>query len=87
MLALGKNAAMFRTLIAALAALSLAGISTADAAAKKKSKRYAAPAPAVTAPVYPYFARTRGPVWANPNECFTDEGYGRYWPCGAGRDR
>jgi hypothetical protein len=22
-----------------------------------------------------------GPLWAGPNECWTDEGYGRYTPC------
>jgi hypothetical protein len=76
---------MFRILIAALAAVSLAGIGTADAAAKKKKVRQAAPTAAIALPVQPHSARTPGPVWANPNECFTDEGYGRYWPCGAGR--
>ncbi len=25
---------------------------------------------------------TPGPVWAHPNRCFTDEGYGRFLPCG-----
>jgi len=74
---------MYRILIATLAAVSLAGIGTADAAAKKKKVRYVAPA--ITAPAYPYYARTPGPIWAMPNECYTDEGYGRYWPCGAGR--
>ena len=39
---------MFRILIATLAAVSLAGIGTADAAAKKKSTRYVAPARAIT---------------------------------------
>jgi hypothetical protein len=29
--------------------------------------------------------RRRGPPWAMPNECFNDEGYGRWSPCG-GRD-
>jgi len=77
---------MFRFLIAALATFSLVGIGTADAAARKKKVRYAASTPAIAAPVYPYRARTPGPIWANPNECFTDEGYGRYWPCGAGRN-
>jgi hypothetical protein len=76
---------MFRILIATLAVLSLAGIGTAEAAAKKK-KRHVGPAPAITAPTYPSYVGTRGPLWANPNECFTDEGYGRYWPCGAGRN-
>jgi hypothetical protein len=75
---------MVRILIATFAALSLAGIGTADAAPKKKKTRHAAPA--ITAPMYPSYAPTRGPIWANPNECYTDEGYGRYWPCGAGRD-
>jgi len=77
---------MLRIFIAGLAVLSLACVSTADAAAKKKRTRYVAPTPAITAPLYPSYAGTRGPIWANPNECFTDEGYGRYWPCGAGRD-
>ena len=75
---------MLRIPIVTLAALSLAGIGIADAATKKKVN-HAQPAPTVAAPVYPYSARTPGPIWANPNECFTDEGYGRYWPCGAGK--
>ena len=77
---------MYRILIATLAAVSLAGIGTADAARKEEEgapcrtrSRHSRRLP------YPYYARTPGPVWAMPNECFTDEGYGRYWPCGAGR--
>jgi hypothetical protein len=31
--------------------------------------------------------RTPGPPWAMPNECYTDEGYGRYTPCSLGRAR
>ena len=27
------------------------------------------------------YMRTPGPPWAMPNECYTDEGYGRYSPC------
>jgi hypothetical protein len=65
--------------------LSLACVSTANAATKKKKAHHAA-SPVVSAPVYPYRAPTAGPLWANPNECFTYEGYGRYWPCGAGKD-
>jgi hypothetical protein len=76
---------MTRILIAVIAALSL-GICGADAASKKKKVRHVAPAPAMSAPVPPYYARTPGPPWANPNECYTDEGYGRYTPCGAGKD-
>ena len=33
----------------------------------------------------PVYLRTPGPPWAMPNECFYDEGYGRWSPCG-GRD-
>jgi hypothetical protein len=77
---------MFRILIASLAVLSLACAGTADAATKKKVTHHVAAAPAIAAPGHPNYAATRGPLWANPNECFTDEGYGRYWPCGAGKD-
>jgi hypothetical protein len=77
---------MLRILIAGAAVLSLAGVSSADAAAKKKKTHHAAPSHAVVAPQYPSSVGTRGPLWASPYECFTDEGYGRYWPCGAGRD-
>jgi hypothetical protein len=77
---------MFRILVAGLAALSLTCIGTADAATKKKRVYHAAPAPAAAVPAYSYYARRPGPPWANPNECYTDEGYGRYWPCGAGRN-
>ena len=38
------------------------------------------------APAYnPYYAPrlSPGPIWSNPNECFTDEGYGRYSSCDA----
>jgi hypothetical protein len=76
---------MFRILVAGLAALSLTCVGTADAATKKRVY-HAAPPPAATVPAYSYSARTPGPAWANPNECYTDEGYGRYWPCGAGRN-
>jgi hypothetical protein len=24
------------------------------------------------------------PAWAKPDDCFTDDGYGRFWPCSAG---
>ena len=71
-------------LIAGFATLVLATI-PADAASRHKSKRHHAAAPVVTqskpAPIL------NRPVWASPYECYTDEGYGRFWPCGAGRSR
>jgi len=76
---------MLRIPFAAIAALSvaLAGVTGADAATKKKKARYVAPAPAVSAPAN---LRTPGPPWAGPNDCYTDEGYGRYLRCGGGMD-
>jgi hypothetical protein len=32
----------------------------------------------------PVYMRTPGPPWAMPNECYTDEGYGRFTPCDRG---
>jgi hypothetical protein len=29
--------------------------------------------------------RRAGPPWRGPNQCFTDEGYGRYASCDRGR--
>jgi hypothetical protein len=72
-------------LLAAVAALSLAGIGAAHAASKHKRHKgiahhpvgfYEPPAP---------IAQPRGPIWAGPGECYTDEGYGRFWPCGGGK--
>jgi hypothetical protein len=75
-----------RVLIAAVAALSFAATGAVDA--KSKHKRYRAHygVPYAYVPVSPYAARTPGPPWAAPWECYTDEGYGRYRPCSAGRD-
>lgn len=75
---------MLKILLAAVAALSLATLDHADAAGKRKRHKVRA-VPMVTAPA-PVMGM-RGPSWAGPYECFTDEGYGRYWPCGAGRDQ
>jgi len=74
-------------LLAAVAALSFAGIGDADAATKhKRHHKVMVHQPAgLAAPVAPYSTRTPGPPWAGPAECYTDEGYGRYWPCGAGK--
>jgi hypothetical protein len=75
-----------KLLIAAAMAFSLAAVGAADAAHKHKRKKVRVVAPVAAMPYAPYGARTPGPVWAQPNECYTDEGYGRYTPCGAGKD-
>jgi hypothetical protein len=73
-------------LTAAIAASLIAPVATADAASKKRRSyeydhHYGLARP-LQAPVV---LRRRGPPWAMPNECFYDEGYGRWSPCG-GRD-
>jgi hypothetical protein len=80
--------AMTRFLIAAIA-LSL-GASAAQAAHKHKRVQHHPPHAVAYIPVAPTdpYARFYNigprPPWAAPQQCFTDEGYGRYWPCGAG---
>jgi len=88
---------MTRMLLLAAAAISLAlpAATTADAASRHKHKKYhhhygAGYAPGYHGPGYgawqaPVQMRTPGPIWAMPNECYTDEGYGRYTPCSLGR--
>jgi hypothetical protein len=79
---------MLRIIVAAAVALSFAAIAPADAASKRKRQKVRHMAPIAAVPAAPYGSRTPGPVWAtSPYDCFTDEGYGRYWPCGAGRDQ
>ena len=70
-----------KTLIAATIGLALAAIGTADAAGKHKRHKVQRHGGAVMSLPAP----PSGPPWAQPWECFTDEGYGRYRPCNAGR--
>ena len=71
-------------LLAAIVTSLVAPVATADAGSSKKHRYYRHQA---VGPVYPYGAapavvRRHGPPWAMPNECFNDEGYGRWSPCG-----
>ena len=72
---------MSKILIATVALLPAATVN-ADARAKHKRYRVVHAPPAVTyVPVDPVF---RGrPAWAQPWQCFDDQGYGRYIPCGS----
>ena len=74
---------MFRTFLAGLTVLSLAAAHPADAAKRKRTKvRHVAPIAAAPATSY----GSPRPVWAQPWECFTDDGYGRYMSCSSGKD-
>ena len=68
---------MTRIIVAALAFAVLA--TSAEAATRKRTKAQGWQTAAVAASYAP-IVRT-GPSWAGPNECFTDEGYGRFTPC------
>lgn len=75
---------MHRTLLAVALAVTAFGMGAADAAPHHKhhtrGPQVAAQtymAPAVRGPQV-------GPAWSGPNQCWTDEGYGRYSPCDGG---
>ena len=71
---------MNRILIAAAMAASLsASVATAEAGARHKHHH------ARVMQMAPVAMRPVGPPWAGPNQCFTDEGYGRYASCDGGR--
>src|SRR3954453_12192791 len=77
-----------------LAIVGIAGVLAASAIVPASAAtRHRAPAPAAATDQYvnqaPVAARPTGvysqpgPVWRGPNECFTDEGYGRFTSCDA----
>jgi hypothetical protein len=87
---------MTRALLLAATAISLiVPAATADAGSRHKHYRHYHGAwygPAYHGPRYyggprydGVYMRTPGPPWAGPNECYTDEGYGRFTPCSRGR--
>jgi hypothetical protein len=77
---------MLKIIVAAVVAVSFASLDAADAASKKKRHQARAAAPIGYVPSAPTATRTPGPPWAGPNDCYTDEGYGRYLRCGGGMD-
>ena len=77
---------MHRLVFLTAAGIAIAALSPADAAPRNKHKVRAAPAVTQPAPaMYPAVANR--PVWAAPQQCFTDEGYGRFVPCDVGDSR
>lgn len=75
---------MLKIIVAVVVAVSFTGLDVADAATKKKKQQVRAAAP--VSHVAPASLRPPGPPGANPNDCYTDEGYGRYLRCGGGMD-
>ena len=75
---------MFRILLSATLAVGILGVGAADAASKHKHHARTVRTAPVALP-YAYPAPQTGPAWAGPNQCFTDEGYGRFTPCDVGR--
>ena len=71
---------MIRVLLAATALLVCTA--AADAAARQRPHARAKAAPVQAPPqqqIYP-----NRPAWAPAGACYTDEGYGRFLPCGMG---
>jgi hypothetical protein len=75
---------MHRILLATALAAALVG--SADAATKNKRHVAAQPSVEVQQPqrFQQYQEFPSRPRWASPQQCFTDDGYGRYTPCEGG---
>jgi len=70
---------MTRILLLSAIAIGLLG---AAATADAQSRSRQAPPSVLPPPGYvPPAQRPRGPPWAMPNECYIDEGFGRFSPC------
>jgi hypothetical protein len=67
-------------------ALVTALVGSADAATKKRNYVRAERSVEVQQPVrfQQYQQYPARPLWASPQQCFTDEGYGRFTPCDTG---
>ena len=63
----------------------IAAVSPADAAARHKHKVRASAQGAPAPVVQPAF--TGRPAWAAPQQCYTNDGYGRFLPCDVGDGR
>jgi hypothetical protein len=70
-------------LVLLASAIGLCTLAPAEAAPRHKHKVPAAPA--VQSAPQPALAKR--PIWAAPQQCFSDEGYGRYVPCDVGDGR
>jgi hypothetical protein len=75
---------MHRLALFVAAGLVIAAASPADAASRHKHKVRAAVTQSVPV-MQPAF--TNRPAWAAPQQCYTNDGYGRFLPCDVGDGR
>ena len=84
---------LMRSILSRLAVAGMVGVlaasAMAPASAATKQKRAAPAQPAASGdviglPIHPAWSPVPPAVYWSPNECFTDEGYGRYTPCDQG---
>ena len=82
-----------RSILSCLAVAGMVGVlaagAIAPASAATKHKRATTPQPAASGdvvglPIHPAWSPVPSAVYQAPNECFTDEGYGRYTACDQG---
>jgi hypothetical protein len=74
---------MHRVLL--IAAAGIVAMSASVEAASRHKHPVRAPRAAAQTTVAPVQRGPRvGPAWGGPNQCWTEEGYGRYAPCDGG---
>jgi len=82
-----------RSILSRIAVAAVVGVlaasAIAPASAATKHKRAAAPQAAaygdvVGLPIHPAWSPVPSAIYQTPNECFSDEGYGRYSVCDQG---
>jgi hypothetical protein len=71
--------------VAVAAASVLGSASAADAGQRHKRHHHQHSYGMWSAPVAKRVVPQAGPRWSGPNQCWTDEGYGRYSPCNGRR--
>jgi hypothetical protein len=88
-----KGLILMRSILSRLAVAAVVGAlaasAMAPASAATKQKRAAPAQPATSGdvvglPIHPAWSPVPAAVYQAPNDCFTDEGYGRYTACDQG---
>ena len=76
---------MLRIMTAAIVAVSVLGSASAADAGQGHKRHHQYSHGMWSAPVVQRVIPQVGPRWSGPNQCWTDEGYGRYSPCNGRR--